>query len=336
MKRLFGIISLVMAFGVIVNIFYSCRINDVEDELLPQPKLEAADGDNAYNLSSEPIADMKYANIFREKSLTSDFKEVVDRQNIGQIVPNDEKKLPESFMFQDYFTENDPSIFYRYQIRYFDGVSYSFSNYTKVMPGNGRGEATIDVTDPVLKYTWNDRDLKYIMNLGTEAKSPVDFEELAVIYDNGDFWRPFTLFSEPSSVDHSLDPEKNIFNAGEPSLDLQKVFSDEFLDVNVKVIGLTGILKKEETAEKYRRYYYTVPVLLDGVSSCLYIYDVDENENCYTDKDGLSTPKPKDSPIYVPKQKQPENGFDISKSVKSVFVSESGAGDFKTVLDVGM
>ena len=75
---------------------------------------------------------------------------------------------------------------------------------------------------------------------------------------------------------------------------------------------------------------------MDGVSSCLYIYDVDENENCYTDKDGLSTPKPKDSPIYVPKQKQPENGFDISKSVKSVFVSESGSGDFKTVLDVGM
>ena len=36
MKRLFGIISLVMAFGVIVNIFYSCRINDVEDELLKE------------------------------------------------------------------------------------------------------------------------------------------------------------------------------------------------------------------------------------------------------------------------------------------------------------
>lgn len=336
MKRLFGIISLVMAFGVIVNIFYSCKINDVENELLPQPKLEEADGGKAYNLSSEPIADMKYANIFREKSLDQDFKIVEDRQNIGQIVPNDEKKLPESFMFQDYFTANDSNIFYRYQIRYFDGVSYSFSNYTKIVKGIGNGEAEIEVTDPVLKYIWNDQDLKYIMNLGTEAKSPVDFEELAVIYDNGTFWRPFTLFSEPSGVDDPINPVKNIFAAGEPNLDLQKVFSDEFLDVYVKVIGLTGILKKEETAEKYKRYYYTIPKFLDGASSCLHIYDKEGVEDHYTDKEGVSTSIKKDSPIFVPKQKQPENSFDISKSVKSVFVSETGAGDFKNVLDVGM
>lgn len=313
MKKIFGFISVFMSAVLIVFAALSCVINDVEkSRLRPSPELETADDKITYNISSAPITNMVYANIFREKCLSEEFENIEESLNIGQIIPTDRENLSLSFMFTDSYTQNDPNVFYRYRIRFFNGSVYTWSDYSPVVKGIGLGEATVDVAVPSLSYIWNDRDKKYYLSLGTETKTTKGFNELAVIFSNSANTRPFTLFYEPSvkEGDAGWDSDWEIFSAGEPELDLQKNFSEEFLDTNVDVKGLIGVIKTEEEKLSYTRYYWTVPRNLADDDDADFVIDFTDDEGVPGVKSGKT--------IYVPSQKQPPNIFDISKSSRQV------------------
>ena len=338
MKRTFTILSILAAASIFIAGISSCIV-DAEPEPLPSPQV-ISDKVATYNISSKQITNMKYANIFREKveydASTETEKSILETLNIGQIVAADLTTELNSFMFSDSFTT--PGEYYKYRIRFWNGSTYSWSSYTSVFPGIGKGNAELTVDDPTLNYVWNDKLEKYILSLGTDAKAPLGFKELAVIFNNGTISRPFTLYDNPSNATAIEDGtatqvEFNV-SAG-ATIDLQKMFSTDFLDVEVEIVGLVAVYSvQEESNSNFSYYYWTTPKEIDSEHN-LYIYPSEQDKAAGTnagnyqeaDKDEI-TPIENNSKIFVPSQKQPSNDFDISRSASASSSAKVNLLDF--------
>lgn len=338
MKRTFTILSILAATSIFIAGISSCIV-DAEPEPLPSPQIETSDDGGTYNISSKQITNMKYANIFREKieydPSTKTEKSILETLNIGQIVAADLTTELNSFMFSDSFTT--PGEYYKYRIRFWNGSTYSWSSYTPIREGIGKGVAELTVDDPTLNYVWNDKLEKYILSLGTDAKAPLGFKELAVIFNNGTISRPFTLYDNPSNATDieagtATQVEFNV-SAG-ATIDLQKMFSTDFLDVEVEIVGLVAVYSVHEGNANYTRYYWTTPKEIDSEHN-LYIYPSEQDKADGTnvgnyqkaDKDDIS-PIENNSKISVPSQKQPSNDFDISRSVSASSSAKVNLLDF--------
>ena len=325
MKRTFTILSILAAASIFIAGISSCIV-DAEPEPLPSPQV-ISDKVATYNISSKQITNMKYANIFREKveydASTETEKSILETLNIGQIVAADLTTELNSFMFSDSFTT--PGEYYKYRIRFWNGSTYSWSSYTSVFPGIGKGNAELTVDDPTLNYVWNDKLEKYILSLGTDAKAPLGFKELAVIFNNGTISRPFTLYDNPSNataIEDGTATQVEFNVAVGATMDLQKMFSTDFLDVEVEIVGLVAVYSvQEESNSNFSYYYWTTPKKIDSEHN-VYIYPSEQDKAGSTnagnyqeaDKDEI-TPIENNSKIFVPSQKQPSNDFDISRSV---------------------
>ncbi|MCR5171634.1 MAG: hypothetical protein K6B73_02050 [Treponema sp.] len=295
MKKLLGYIFLSFAVLFISSTVLSCIINDVEKEDLPVASLTVAQSGDAFNIAFPPITNMKYANIIRQSCASDQFDSSITTVNIGQVIPKDVNDLPTSFIFEDPYTVSGN--YYRYYIRYFNGSIYTKTQPTVCKEGNGSGLAELTVTSPELTFEWNEQTEDYILTLDTDVTVPADFTELAVLFNNGENTRPFTIGT----------PTSNIVPATTSYIDLQKRLSLEFLDVQITQAGLIGIRLNDEENENYTRYWWTISK------------DATMHVN-YTDAAGNPLAKSDNCAIFVPSTQNPENGFDFSTSRLPLFI----------------
>ena len=294
MKKLLGYIFLSFAVILLPATVLSCIINDVEKEDLPVASLTVAQSGDAFNIAFPPVTNMKYANIIRQSCASDQFDSSITTVNIGQVIPKDVNALPTSFIFEDPYTVSGN--YYRYYIRYFNGSIYTKTQPTVCKEGNGSGLAELTVTSPELTFEWNEQTEDYILTLDTDVTVPADFTELAVLFNNGENTRPFTIGT----------PTSNVVPA-DSFIDLQKRLSLEFLDVQITQKGLIGIRLNDEENENYTRYWWTISK------------DATMHVN-YTDAAGNPLAKSDNCAIFVPSTQNPENGFDFSTSKLPLFI----------------
>lgn len=289
MKKTFGFVCLSFSIIFLFTVVISCVINDSDSSKLPVPSLHGDKETKTFTISFQPIQNMKYANIIRESSDSEDGE--FTSENIGQVFPTDKKNLPSTFQFHDKNT--DPSKYYKYHVRYFDGENYIKSESTTCK--NGFSSEVLFTTDPNAKFLYTRNDIIRIYSLSLKESDlviPEEYDSVAVVISNGISTRPFIFAKKTAESASEETVEKETY------IDLQKALSTEFLNKELTFEGLIGIKTDSElSGETYKNYHWT------SISPVNF-------EVSYTDSEGLVDNDV--SNFIVPSYLTSDNDFDIS------------------------
>lgn len=293
MKKFLGYIFLFSAFvlgGIVVS---SCIINSSEAEKIKSPTV-TVEG-TIYTLSFQSdigSKTMKHANIIRWYDSDSDFKNA-KKTNIGQVIPSNVNKQSGTYQFKDAYTAT--GTYYKYQIRYFDGSVYQYSELSEpTLEGLTTSECiltgTIDVNAVV-----DESAPSYTLQLDSAVTMPSGFTKLQVALNNGTNTKPFFLAT-------ASDAEANSASA----IILQDILSQEFLNTEISIEGLIAskeTIENEDGAEPYKWYYWS---------------NINEPQLNWTWTDSNGDPvsvDPANTSLTVPNRVNDDNNFDLNLSI---------------------
>ena len=297
MKRLPAGILIASLFAAMIT---SCVITD--DEESDSPTLDVTQG--MYALSFPSVSDMKYANVLRQSCADEDFSSEITTRNIGQVIPKDTSSLPASFIFFDNYTNSE--YYYRYYIRYYNGVYYTYTSTTASHLGLSDNEAELDASGSfslVLNYLTGE----FTLTLNDDLEIPRDenddedsgFSELDIVLSavEKNITRPFTFFSAAET-----DYESYSVSA-ETGWDMQKLLTAEFLDTPLVYLGIIAIAPYEDATTSSGTYdYYYWTSLCEGVTIKI----------SGTDSSGKEMTYNSDSKFTVPSISRGSNDYDFS------------------------